>query len=234
MTKLNLTENELAERWGVSPKTLQRWRTDGRGPSYLKLSKRVAYSIEDILAFESSQKRVRENSHEVAVQRSAISASAQGADPTAPGNPQTGLVAQDDSVFITVAEVTRATKLPRCYFTRVDMRAELEIPHYFVGKQVRFKLEEIRQWEIAQAQQSKVSQVDRIASIFQNAKSTPDKPCDPSELLQHRDHDRRPHAGCDASTNPAMLGTAADASEPPRMGLHEALRRLNAGTLPPR
>lgn len=36
MTKLNLSENELAERWGVSPKTLQRWRNGKRGPSYLK------------------------------------------------------------------------------------------------------------------------------------------------------------------------------------------------------
>ena len=36
-----LNENELAQRWGVSPKTLQRWRSEGRGPRYLKLSKRV-------------------------------------------------------------------------------------------------------------------------------------------------------------------------------------------------
>jgi hypothetical protein len=32
-----LNENELAQRWGVSPKTLQRWRSEGRGPRYLKL-----------------------------------------------------------------------------------------------------------------------------------------------------------------------------------------------------
>ncbi len=37
-----LNENELAQRWGVSPKTLQRWRSEGRGPRYLKLSKRVS------------------------------------------------------------------------------------------------------------------------------------------------------------------------------------------------
>ena len=36
-----LNENELAQRWGISPKTLQRWRSEGRGPKYLKLSKRV-------------------------------------------------------------------------------------------------------------------------------------------------------------------------------------------------
>ena len=49
-----LTENELAQRWGVSPKTLQRWRSEGRGPRYLKLSKRVSYPLEAILDFEYS------------------------------------------------------------------------------------------------------------------------------------------------------------------------------------
>ena len=47
-----LNENELAQRWGVSPKTLQRWRSEGRGPRYLKLSKRVSYPVEAILDFE--------------------------------------------------------------------------------------------------------------------------------------------------------------------------------------
>jgi predicted DNA-binding transcriptional regulator AlpA len=49
-----LNENELAQRWGGSPKTLQRWRSEGRGPRYLKLSKRVSYPLEAILDFEYS------------------------------------------------------------------------------------------------------------------------------------------------------------------------------------
>ncbi len=49
-----LNENELAQRWGVSPKTLQRWRSEGRGPRYLKRSKRVSYPLEAILDFEDS------------------------------------------------------------------------------------------------------------------------------------------------------------------------------------
>ena len=49
-----LNENELAQRWGISPKTLQRWRSEGRGPRYLKLSKRVSYPLEAILDFEYS------------------------------------------------------------------------------------------------------------------------------------------------------------------------------------
>ena len=28
-----LNENELAQRWGVSPKTLQRWRSEGPRPT---------------------------------------------------------------------------------------------------------------------------------------------------------------------------------------------------------
>jgi len=47
-----LNENELAQRWGVSPKTLQRWRSEGRGPRYLKLSKRVSYPLESVIEFE--------------------------------------------------------------------------------------------------------------------------------------------------------------------------------------
>ncbi|TSE37848.1 hypothetical protein Tfont_00501 [Tepidimonas fonticaldi] len=49
-----LNENELAQRWGLSPKTLQRWRSEGRGPRYLKLSKRVSYPLESVIEFERS------------------------------------------------------------------------------------------------------------------------------------------------------------------------------------
>jgi predicted DNA-binding transcriptional regulator AlpA len=49
-----LSENELAQRWGVSPKTLQRWRSEGRGPHYLKLSKRVTYPLEVVTEYEHS------------------------------------------------------------------------------------------------------------------------------------------------------------------------------------
>lgn len=47
-----LNENELAQRLGLSPKTLQRWRSEGRGPRYLKLSKHVSYPLEAVIEFE--------------------------------------------------------------------------------------------------------------------------------------------------------------------------------------
>ena len=40
-----LSELELANRWGLSPKTLQRWRGLGRGPLFAKFSKKVGYPI---------------------------------------------------------------------------------------------------------------------------------------------------------------------------------------------
>ena len=53
-----MSESELAARWEVSPKTLQRWRTDRRGPPYLKLSKSVRYRREDIDAYEVSERKM--------------------------------------------------------------------------------------------------------------------------------------------------------------------------------
>ena len=43
--RMVFTEADLASRWGMSPKTLQPWRTEGRGPHYLRLGKRVTYTI---------------------------------------------------------------------------------------------------------------------------------------------------------------------------------------------
>lgn len=48
-----LSEVDLAARWGMSPKTLQRWRTTKQGPEYLKLGKKVQYPLAAIEQFEN-------------------------------------------------------------------------------------------------------------------------------------------------------------------------------------
>jgi hypothetical protein len=48
-----LSEADLASRWCMSPKTLQRWRMEGRGPHYLKLGKRVNYPLNAVIALEN-------------------------------------------------------------------------------------------------------------------------------------------------------------------------------------
>jgi hypothetical protein len=50
-----LTPTELAERWQVSPRTLERWRWLRTGPSFLKIGTAVRYRLEDVEAFEAAQ-----------------------------------------------------------------------------------------------------------------------------------------------------------------------------------
>jgi len=57
MTVRHLTQIELARRWRMSERTLERWRWLGQGPRFMKLGGRVAYRLEDIEAFEAKQLR---------------------------------------------------------------------------------------------------------------------------------------------------------------------------------
>ena len=57
MTVKHLTQMEVARRWCLSPRTLERWRWLGQGPAFLKLGGRVAYRLEDVEDFEAAQTR---------------------------------------------------------------------------------------------------------------------------------------------------------------------------------
>lgn len=48
---------ELARRWNISPRTLERWRWLKQPPGYIKIGGRVVYTIEDVEAFEKAQRR---------------------------------------------------------------------------------------------------------------------------------------------------------------------------------
>ncbi len=201
MTKLNMSENELAQKWGVSPKTLQRWRSEGRGPRYLKLSKRVIYPIEEIQKFESHSlyASTSERARDVAVCRDSALDEAKEVS-AATGLPinrrsfesknayavvqptsnlvkgssvqvdsKSAMVAQSGSGLITYSEAARATQFPKYYFTNAAKRAEMKIPHYHVGGLVRYKLDEIVEWERLQIQRCGGTLVDPILAIFQNA-----------------------------------------------------------------
>ena len=50
--RLALDERELAARWGLSVKTLRRWRQEQLGPVFLKLGARVTYLLPEVEAFE--------------------------------------------------------------------------------------------------------------------------------------------------------------------------------------
>jgi hypothetical protein len=57
MSIKHLSQSELVERWGVSPRTLERWRWLGFGPRYIKVGGRVVYRVDEIEAFEQRQTR---------------------------------------------------------------------------------------------------------------------------------------------------------------------------------
>ena len=57
--RLALDEYELAARWGLSVKTLRRWRQQQLGPIFCKLGARVTYLISEVEVFE---RRVSRNS----------------------------------------------------------------------------------------------------------------------------------------------------------------------------
>ena len=57
MTTTHLSQTDLANRWRMSPRTLERWRFTGEGPQFVKLGGRVVYRLEDIEAFELLQIR---------------------------------------------------------------------------------------------------------------------------------------------------------------------------------
>jgi hypothetical protein len=53
----HLNQIDLARRWRISPRTLERWRWLHQGPAYLKIGGRVAYRLEDVEMYEAAQRR---------------------------------------------------------------------------------------------------------------------------------------------------------------------------------
>ena len=50
-----ITQEQLAERWHISPRTLEQWRWLGKGPRFLKIGARVLYDEVEVEAFEGAQ-----------------------------------------------------------------------------------------------------------------------------------------------------------------------------------
>ena len=53
----HLNQVELARRWSLSHRTLERWRWEGRGPQYLKIGGRIVYRLSALAAYEADQPR---------------------------------------------------------------------------------------------------------------------------------------------------------------------------------
>jgi hypothetical protein len=60
MTIRHLNQSELAKRWSLSARTLERWRWQRQGPPFLKVGGRVVYRLEDIETYETAQLQHRD------------------------------------------------------------------------------------------------------------------------------------------------------------------------------
>lgn len=52
-----LDQEQLARRWLLSPRTLEKWRCTRRGPAFFKLLGRVRYRLDDVETFEAENVR---------------------------------------------------------------------------------------------------------------------------------------------------------------------------------
>ena len=51
-----LTTKELSQRWKINPNTIEHWRTNGFGPEFIRIGRKILYSLESILEFEQNNK----------------------------------------------------------------------------------------------------------------------------------------------------------------------------------
>lgn len=68
MTSDYLTPSQLVARWGkaVTTGTLSNWRSQGRGPSFVKFGRSVRYPLPSVLAYEASRTKAVASAGEAA------------------------------------------------------------------------------------------------------------------------------------------------------------------------
>ena len=54
---VHISQKDLAQRWNLSPRTLERWRWLKRGPTFVKIGGSIRYRLEDIQSYEQANIR---------------------------------------------------------------------------------------------------------------------------------------------------------------------------------
>ncbi|WP_324754042.1 helix-turn-helix transcriptional regulator [Roseovarius sp. Pro17] len=52
--RICLTQRDLAARWRVSGRTLERWRAQRYGPAWITIGGSIRYRMSDVLAWETA------------------------------------------------------------------------------------------------------------------------------------------------------------------------------------
>ncbi|MGO1069611.1 helix-turn-helix transcriptional regulator [Lysobacter sp. CA199] len=61
MSSTHLSTEQLAARWDVTVDTIERWRSEGIGPRFLKVTRAIRYRLSDVEAFEEVSVRSPED-----------------------------------------------------------------------------------------------------------------------------------------------------------------------------
>lgn len=59
-----MRERDLAARWGISRRTLQRWRAEHYGPPFVRIGGSIRYILTDVIAFEERKRHDVGGEHE--------------------------------------------------------------------------------------------------------------------------------------------------------------------------
>ena len=140
-----MTERQLAFRWKISLKTLRRWRLDGEGPVWHKLFQHVRYHEADVLEFERQSAQ-----HWTSILGDGERVPRAVTHPTkAEGDPQPSDTAEPELQYISAKEIIEATSLPAHLFNDRIEREHKRIPHLLLVRNLRFSMDAILQWELA-------------------------------------------------------------------------------------
>ena len=132
-----MTERHLADRWQVSLKTLRRWRLDGEGPVWYKLFRNVRYHEADILEFE--RRSAQHLMTLLGINRE-----------FKPADEDVGVAFDTQgSRYLTAKDIAEAASLPTHIFQDRAERERKQSPHLMLGGNLRFSLQAILEWEMA-------------------------------------------------------------------------------------
>ena len=181
-----MTERQLAFRWKISLKTLRRWRLDGEGPVWHKLFQHVRYHEADVLEFErqSAQHWTSILGDGERVPRAVTH------PPKAAGDPQTSDAAEPELQYISAKDIVEATSLPAHLFNDRIERERKRIPHLLLVRNLRFSLEAILQWELANSVRGGV--LEPVVQIVEPApqQDAPGRVLRWHELVREQDGER--------------------------------------------
>lgn len=140
-----LNETQLCSRWNLSPKTLQRWRSEGIGPPAWHIGKSVRYLLMEVEAFERKAQVTWRSSAGRALSESSPTAREDAIEQMMQQRP-----GRRDQIFYSCKETAVITGLPTSWLQQNQERQWLGIPFYKLvnGDVIRFSIEEVFRWEV--------------------------------------------------------------------------------------